>query len=153
MQITPQKLAALRYYAAADAALKGMEFSVLDSQSAEDEAVSLARFMAMSEQYSADDWNLDNRKRNVAIRLFLEVSLADLRDYGRAWLERWRAKSGNAHWFREWEEVLNSGSDDLLTRILLSSEDEPTRQRLSMPFSGLLDADTVLSVKRQGVPI
>lgn len=153
MEISPQKIAALRHYAEADAALKGKALPVFDCESAEGEAVSLARFMAHSEQYLLDDWNLDNRKRNVAIRLFLEVPLADLRRYGLAWLERWREKNGEAHWFKEWEELINSGSDELLAHTLLSSEEEPTRQRLSMPFSGLLDFDTVLRIKRQGVPI
>lgn len=153
MDITPQKIATLRFFAQADATAKRSLLPVFNSRTAVDEAIALARFMAHSEQFLPEDWNLDNQKRNVAIRMFLDFPLDVLRQHGHNWLERWRNKNGMTLWFQEWQQLIETAPDDVLARVLLSSEEEPTRQRLSMPFSGLLEADVVLQVKVTGIPI
>lgn len=154
MDISPAKLELLRHYAAKDAAARGLRLPDLpDTAPKEEEVIALARFMAGCRAFLPDDWNGDNRKRNVAIRVFLEFSANELRDFGRKWLDSWLEKHGYNPWFKEWEEIIRSWPDEKIAEILLSSDEEPTRQRISMPFTTALDFETVLKIKRSGMPI
>lgn len=153
ISVTHQKIEALRRYAQADAKAKGILVPSINGLSPEEAAVSLCRFMSESNQYLPGDINFDNQKRNLTIRLFLEYPIDALRQYGCQWLDRWRDRDGSCLWFQEWDRILRSGSDEDVVRILLSSDEESTRQRLSKPFSGLLDQEVVFKIKHSGVAI
>lgn len=150
------QLAWLLKYAQEDAAACGQPAPELPAEASLDEKiVVVARAMAKygDTLFLPGDPNYDNQKRNLSIRLFLEASPDVLREKGRAWLERWRATKHNTLWFQEWDRLLAQASDAELIHILLSHEQEPTRQRLSQPFAGILTEPVVLSVKRLEVPI
>lgn len=151
--MTEQKLAYLRFYAQEDAKNKGVVPPIVDTASMENEIVILARFIASSDQFLPGDWNLDNQKRNLAIRLFIDFSFDEIRQYGNARLDKLSIDNSNFTWIQEWRKLLNPGSDDALARVLLSADEESTRLRSSKPISGLLDADTALQIKNSGMPI
>lgn len=150
------QLAWLLKYAQEDAAACGQPAPELPAEASLDEKIAVVvRAMAKygDTLFLPGDPNYDNQKRNLSIRLFLEASPEVLREKGRAWLERWRATKHDSLWFREWDHLLAQASDAELIHILLSHEQEPTRQRLSPPFAGVLTKAIVTDVLRTGVPV
>lgn len=93
------------------------------------------------------DPNLDNQKRNISIQVFLRFSPEVLFNFANLWLERWSVSSAIG-WHKEWSQIVDRRDAAELTDILLSSHQDRTRQRLSMPFAQLLGFGAVLKIKR-----
>lgn len=142
-------LSYIKQYAMEDASISGVPLPSLEGLDDDWKIIELARFM--SEHGSLGDPG-DVIKRNLAIRAMIEFPVDAIRSFGLQWLERHRHAHGNAPWFCEWQEILQSASNDALARIYLSSDQESTRRRLSRP-TGMLGYDVSLSVKRSGYPI
>jgi hypothetical protein len=98
--------------------------------------------------FLSGDPNLDNVKRNIAVQVFLDFSVAEIVSFGAAWLKKWEYKNAES-WHQEWTEILARGSPSELTDILLSPAPDRVRQRSSMPFAEMLGVDKVLSIKRR----
>ena len=98
--------------------------------------------------FISGDPNLDNVKRNIAVQVFLDFSVAEIIAFGAAWLKKWE-NNNKESWYQEWSEIITRGSRSELQDILLSAAPQRVRQRSSMPFAEMLGFDTVLSIKRR----
>lgn len=142
MTLTEQSLLV---YAQSDAKSTGLSLPADVSQE------SLVDFMAKAGDllFIPGDPNLDNQKRNIAIRVFVTFTSREMFEFGRDWLNKWK-KYQAASWHKEWVEIVERRDAVELTDILLSSDQNRVRQRLSMPFAEMLDFSTVLQIKRRG---
>lgn len=146
------KLDHLIIYATEDASVSKLVMPSLDGLSETEQIKALAQFMAESGQFFKDDANLDNQKRNLCIRTFIDFSINEIRANALRWLDKFREAHGTTSWFKEWEWIAASATDDEIAKIYLSHDQESTRKRISTP-SGLLSFDVALEVKRAGVPL
>jgi hypothetical protein len=142
----------LLMYASQDAAIKGLPMPKVSGLSTADTITCLARFMSDCEMFLPDDPNLDNQKRNLAIRMFIDYPIDEIREYSKRWIDKFRQQEANSPWFKEWEIILATFTDEDLIKIYLSSDQESTRRRISRP-TGLLPFDVSLEVKQKGYPI
>lgn len=144
--MTPEsKLSVLHRYALEDARAAGGPAP--DAHNVQEMYASMAQ--SGDVLFLPGDPNLDNQKRNLAIRAFLEFELNDMISFGRNWCEQQAGLHGDAPWLREWKEIVNRADPDELVDILLSHDENRVRQRISMPYAEMLDFMTVLRVKRR----
>lgn len=146
------KIDYLLHYATLDALISSLPQPDIKGLAIKEQVIVLARFMSNSGQFFAEDANLDNQKRNLAIRTFIEFSIDEIREYGKIWLDKHREKNGTHPWFKEWEAIIKFATNDEIAKIYLSSDDDSTRKRISRP-TGLLPFETSLEVRRKGLPI
>lgn len=99
--------------------------------------------------YGKGDPNGDSQKRNLSVEIFVEFEPDAWRRQGKMWLER-HAGHSNDLWHKEWVSLLNTADDEDLAKILLSSDEESIRQRISQPWLGLMSFQRVLEIKREG---
>lgn len=142
------KLEQLMIYAKADAARTGLSLPAAHTEQA------LAKFLETAGRCifnGPDDPVGDNRRRNLFISVFLHADPQAWRDEVKHRLNTWRAAQEKTPWFKECETLVTTASDDDLAKIMLSSDEEATRIRISFPVLGLLTFEQVLWVKRNGV--
>lgn len=142
----------LKTYASQDALFCGKTMPDVDGLSEPEAIICLSRFMSDCEVFLPEDPNLDNQKRNLSIRLFIDFSINEIRESGKLWLNKFKSQHGHALWFKEWTDILDTFSDDELIKIYLSSDETSTRRRISRP-TGLLPFDVSLEVKQKGYAI
>lgn len=142
----------LKKYASQDALISGKDMPDVEGLSEPEMIICLSRFMSDCEVFLPGDPNLDNQKRNLAIRLFIDFSINEIRRNGKSWLCKFESQHGDALWFKEWTNILDTFSDEDLVKIYLSSDEVSTRRRISRP-TGLLPFDVSLEVKRKGYAI
>ncbi len=137
----------LSIYAKADALAIGV-----DAPPDESTLQTLAEFMAVAGDtiFIHGDPNYDNEKRNISIEVFLRFDSSEIVAFGRAWLKKW-LKNANQPWYIEWVGIFDRADRDEIAEILLSHDENRTRQRSSSPLSEMLDVNVVLAIKRRGV--
>ena len=144
MRTLTESLVVLRRYADADIARTGCRAREGSGRTDLEESMNACGRAI----FGQDDPVHDNVKRNLAVQVFLEFESETIFAFGRAWLEKWRQNEHEA-WFQEWRVIVERQDSTELADILLSSDEERIRQRLSMPFVGMLDFDAVLRTKRR----
>lgn len=112
----------------------------------------LADFMAVAGDtlFIHGDPNYDNQKRSISIEVFLRFDSTEMVAFGRAWLKKW-LKNANQPWYIEWVGIFERADRDEIADILLSHDENRTRQRSSSPLGEMLDVNVVLAIKRRGV--
>lgn len=143
--MTDCKFKKMLFYARADALAIGAH-TLPDSSSYR----ALADFMdfAGDTLFIHGDPNHDNSKRNISIEVFLKFNLNEIVAFGLSWLEKWK-KNRNQPWYIEWAAIFERADCDEIADILLSHDDERTRQRSSSPLGEMLDFNVILSIKRR----
>lgn len=90
---------------------------------------------------------LDDRKLWVAQAVLDAFDLKTIRAKSLSNLTRWRSKGTWGPVYDEWWEIMTSGLDAVLVRIMTSQDDESNRLRQSPPYTGLLSQETLRRIR------
>jgi hypothetical protein len=89
---------------------------------------------------------LDERKRQLAVAVVREFPPRQIRAQSLANLHRWKKQGTWIPAYDEWQQILESASDDALYAAMLGRDEESNRLRQSMPFVGLLTQEQVKAI-------
>lgn len=89
---------------------------------------------------------LDDRKLWVAQAVLKAAELPIIRAKSLSNLERWKAKGTWGQVYDEWWEIMTNATDEYLIDIMTGEYDEANRLRQSMPYTGIIDEETLLEI-------
>lgn len=90
---------------------------------------------------------LDDRRLWLSQAVLDAADLEMIRAKSLSNLTRWRSNGTWGPAYDEWWEIMTSGRDAVLIRIMTSQDDESNRLRQSMPYTGLLSQEILSRIR------
>lgn len=92
---------------------------------------------------------LDEYKLRLALELVERFDLDTIRKKSLENLARWKKNDAWCSAYDEWRQLLRSGSDQHLRRVMTGEDQTSNRLRQSPPYTGLLDPSTLEKIREE----
>lgn len=98
---------------------------------------------ALAPARKLDKASLDDLRLRRALEIVRRFTPAQIRAKGLANLHRWKSIGSWGRVYEEWEAILRDPDDGRLFAAMLGRDEDAMRLRLSAPYVGLLERETV----------